>query len=564
MARIPPGLFRATTLNQAMAVLLDMPTVPWTTEAFHRSTWETDQVDAFISHSWHSGPWLKCFALCFDYNLGRAAVASVATFLLSSMSLYLSAAGDQSHYAQDALATSVWVLPLTVDLPMVVFFTLFFFGHLVAQEQPTSTVWLDKACIYQVELDEKQQAIAALPDFLKQSARVLVLWDETYFSRLWCNLEIATFARSHPNPGGIRILSRWMAVWLLSSLLTAWFGVRFVWPWYMTINDTVEQSFVVSYLMTTRTAFDFIAHAMVGFIPIFVCQTPEHTVAALAFTYKARQNNIMLEHFSNFDVRNAQCTVSDDRPALYDQIARLFDGIDEMPISVEFGAPESFGEPLTSDVAREPSEQVELLRSSPRLRGITSYPSQEECLVMFNEYVRTELCSQIIADLGGPSQFRWNLAILSFLPHLFFLIEFEYLQCEQAGCAVLPKLYGLGSITQYWLLVLMLYAYIWVVLLPLSCPGNIWLVNAISPHGGGPLRWLLTLLVGPFISFCSALAQSIFWGAVSELLMKGCCTLPLLVLLSLLAASALLWKAAFLDPNWTRKLSTRACMRCVP
>ena len=54
----------------------------------------------------------------------------------------------------------------------------------------------------------------------------------------------------------------------------------------------------------------------------------------------------MLEHFSNFDVRNAQCTVSDDRLTLYDQIARLFDGIDETPISIEFGAPESFGELL--------------------------------------------------------------------------------------------------------------------------------------------------------------------------------------------------------------------------
>ena len=84
----------------------------------------------------------------------------------------------------------------------------------------------------------------------------------------------------------------------------------------MTIKDTVEQSFVVSHLMATRTAFDFMAHAIVGCFPIFVCQTPEHTVTALAFTYKARQNDIMLEHFSNFDVRNAQ--------SLYDQIARFF------------------------------------------------------------------------------------------------------------------------------------------------------------------------------------------------------------------------------------------------
>ena len=211
---------------------------------------------------------------------------------------------------------------------------------------------------------------------------------------------------------------------------------------------------------------------------------------------------------------------------------------------------------------REPSEQVELLRSSG-LRGITSYPSQDECLVMFNEYVRTELRSQIVADLG-PTQLRWNLALLSFLPHLFWMVEFEYLQCEQAGCAVLPKLYGLGSLTKHWLLMTILLSYIWGVLLPLSCPASFWLVNAISPHEGGPFRWLLTLLVGPFVSLCSALAQALFWAAASELLVKGCCTLPLLVLLLLFSVSALLWKAAFLDANWTRKLSTRACMRCTP
>ncbi|CAE7221658.1 unnamed protein product [Symbiodinium microadriaticum] len=500
--------------------------------------------------------------LCFDFNFDRAVVASVATFLLSSISLYLSAAGDQSHYAQDALATSALVLPLTVDLPMVVFLMFFFFGHVVARDLPASAVWLDKACINQVELDEKQLAIAALPDFLKQSSRVLVLWDETYFSRLWCNLEMATFAKSHSNPGGIRILSSWVAVWLLCSLLSAWFGVRFAWPWYMTIKGTVEQSSVVRSMLATRTAFDFIANAIVGFIPVFVCQTPENTVAAFAFTYKVRQNGIMLEHFANFDVRAAQCTLSSDRPVLYDQIARLFDGIDEAPISIEFGASESFGEPLRMLDTREPSEQVELLRSSG-LRGITSYPSQDECLVMFNEYVRTELRSQIVADLG-PTQLRWNLALLSFLPHLFWMVEFEYLQCEQAGCAVLPKLYGLGSLTKHWLLMTILLSYIWGVLLPLSCPASFWLVNAISPHEGGPFRWLLTLLVGPFVSLCSALAQALFWAAASELLVKGCCTLPLLVLLLLFSVSALLWKAAFLDANWTRKLSTRACMRCTP
>eukprot|EP00439_Symbiodinium_sp_Y106_P042583 s494_g5.t1 len=271
-----------------------------------------------------------------------------------------------------------------------------------------------------------------------------------------------------------------MVVWLLSSLLTAWFGVRFAWPWYMTIKDTVEQSFVVSHLMATRTAFDFMAHAIVGCFPIFVCQTPEHTVTALAFTYKARQNDIMLEHFSNFDVRNAQ--------SLYDQIARFFDGIDETPISIEFGAPESFGEPLS------PASRASRLSQSgaPRCVGL---PATQAKMSVWS-------CSTTTSEqsFAARSSLIWASWLCSGSKAVRHGLYHELLADD---------------------------------------------LHVVFVHLGGSAA----IVLPPFISLCSALAQSIFWGAASELLVKGWCTLPLLVLLSLLAVSALLWKANFLDPN---------------
>ena len=103
----------------------------------------------------------------------------------------------------------------------------------------------------------KAEAIAALPDFVKRSSRMLILWDETYFERLWCNVEIvgrsvaekstwpndpvhltqpkqltdeAVFLKSHPDPSAIRMIPLWLSPWLLCSLLLEWVCARYTVP----------------------------------------------------------------------------------------------------------------------------------------------------------------------------------------------------------------------------------------------------------------------------------------------------------------------------------------------
>ncbi|CAE7653746.1 unnamed protein product, partial [Symbiodinium pilosum] len=119
-----------------------------------------------------------------------ATKASVVAFALSAvLLLYFESPGS--------LAGNPLLPRAAVDFPMVVFFMFFFFGHRLTLGVWSPSLWLDKLCICQSDEDGKAEAISALPEFVRRSSRMLILWDETYFERLWCNLEIAIFVKSH-------------------------------------------------------------------------------------------------------------------------------------------------------------------------------------------------------------------------------------------------------------------------------------------------------------------------------------------------------------------------------
>merc|ERR1711998_587909 len=58
-----------------------------------------------------------------------------------------------------------------------------------------ATVWLDKACINQIEDVEKQKGIKCLPIFLAGCETLLITAGPTYCNRLWCVMECFTFLR---------------------------------------------------------------------------------------------------------------------------------------------------------------------------------------------------------------------------------------------------------------------------------------------------------------------------------------------------------------------------------
>lgn len=70
--------------------------------------------------------------------------------------------------------------------------TLFFW-------KPRCKIFLDKVCVSQTDEELKRRSILSLGAILANSRRMLLLWDPTYITRLWCVLELASYSKLRQN-----------------------------------------------------------------------------------------------------------------------------------------------------------------------------------------------------------------------------------------------------------------------------------------------------------------------------------------------------------------------------
>ena len=89
-----------------------------------------------------------------------------------------------SLYGVFGLGGSRLLLPCFVYLPMVCFFTVFFFGQQLSFGLWSPSVWIDRLCIHQTDLELKAEQINSVPTFVVRSSRLLILCDGSYFERL--------------------------------------------------------------------------------------------------------------------------------------------------------------------------------------------------------------------------------------------------------------------------------------------------------------------------------------------------------------------------------------------
>ena len=135
-------------------------------------------VELFISHSSKCPSWQKLLALCHYLNLDLAIFSSFLACISGVIFLVLRA-GSLSAVAQEPqrlLSGSLFWWP------MLAFVMTFFCGHLLSNK----LLWFDRLCIDQENLLRRCQALKAVPAFVAHSERMIILLDETYFSRLWC------------------------------------------------------------------------------------------------------------------------------------------------------------------------------------------------------------------------------------------------------------------------------------------------------------------------------------------------------------------------------------------
>mmetsp|Transcript_54731 Transcript_54731/g.127720 ORF Transcript_54731/g.127720 Transcript_54731/m.127720 type:complete len:544 (-) Transcript_54731:149-1780(-) len=402
------------------------------------STWKVDKIDTFISHSWSGGRWGKTLAVCFEFNLGLAVKASCFAYVAVSVGLLQYAGGFGTVTALETLGGTPWLLALAVDVPVAIFFLVYFFGHLLTCSG--RSLWLDKICIDQTSVVQKEVAIDSLPHFVQRSSKMLVLWDDTYFQRLWCNLEIALFMKDKVCTKSLRLVPLWLPPWLLTSIVLEWALSRFVLP------ILIAEAYGLNILAASppQAYIEYLQRGVFFCGVSVIAHIPSAFVAAASFITSIQQHGALLDQLSSFDVRSAMCSVESDRVLLESRIARLYDEIEDEPKIVAFDSRVQ----EVSAVATSPcdEEHVAFFRRQS-VRCITSYPSEEQCLDLFNEYVRRDLLREIIADVGGRADMRPSMCGLVFMPFWLMNFSVSFLACEGLpDCLMASQVMGYPSL----------------------------------------------------------------------------------------------------------------------
>ncbi|CAE7320941.1 Clip1, partial [Symbiodinium sp. CCMP2456] len=142
----------------------------------HACTEVVTELDEFWSHSWQLHPLTKYVSLLFASNGFPAFVVGTATALVP--------------FTLFAAGILPWDRLCTLCGAAGYYFTLLLWRQ-------RRKIFLDIACINQTDQTEKAEGLVSLGAFLKRSRSLLVLWDATLVSRLWCIFEMAAFLRSH-------------------------------------------------------------------------------------------------------------------------------------------------------------------------------------------------------------------------------------------------------------------------------------------------------------------------------------------------------------------------------
>ncbi|CAE7222668.1 unnamed protein product [Symbiodinium microadriaticum] len=155
---------------------------------------QVDSIDEFWSHSWRGVVLYKVWLLLMLKN-GRA--ACIGGTLMALLVAYLSYVDLLPGWYKEPriqgpgysgeFRFSPWsnLIGCAAALLLLIFW------------QSSSKVFLDIACIHQGDARLKADGILNLGALLKKSRTLVVVWDPSYLSRLWCVFELAAFLHGH-------------------------------------------------------------------------------------------------------------------------------------------------------------------------------------------------------------------------------------------------------------------------------------------------------------------------------------------------------------------------------
>ncbi|OLP81358.1 hypothetical protein AK812_SmicGene38106 [Symbiodinium microadriaticum] len=456
-------------------------------------TAKVTSVDVFVSHSWAADRWAKLLAMCFFLNLGTAIKATVAAVILSEIVV--------AFLPDPSLSVMYFAV---MDIPMLAFLLAFFFGHRLTCGLWCPNLWVDRLCVHQTDPLYKSKGIEGLPTFVACSSQLLMLWDQTYFDRLWCMLELSIFVKCR-GLKGLRFVPLWLPPWLLGQMLFAYIGSRLLAIAVACapdsgINDTA------TYRAVYGDTFQWGVQRCLSYLrdcqSYLVFLVPSVVISVVFMPRKIEGHKLMLENMRLFDIRDAKCALESDRRTIQMQVAELFDGLEEPTVSVALDT-ESTCESWDDEVALLHSYDP-VLSHANRLaaRAATGYPDLEACLKSFNEYIRTELSKAIVEEFGSELDLPWAICALTCLPHTLGFIGLSW-----AGRPLFGKL-GFESLGQYLIITMLQYCSLGVLFLPVAHPILLrvmnWLaagpamLSSIAAFGMGVLTYSFLLYFDTF------------------------------------------------------------------
>lgn len=161
-------------------------------EENYMKSFRVESLDVFLSHSWHASWFQKYLTLLFYLNGLPAVTAGMLTgALCMTVARLWQQEGEEGSrigmWTATALGSGAVLLVLRFwqDLRSVV----------GCMQQPS--IFFDKVCIHQADTALKTLGIASIGGIIGHSKSLLIAWDRSYFSRLWCPFEIAAFRYAH-------------------------------------------------------------------------------------------------------------------------------------------------------------------------------------------------------------------------------------------------------------------------------------------------------------------------------------------------------------------------------
>lgn len=257
-------------------------------------------IEAFISHNWAVPRKRKFLTLSMYYNFNKAALL---TFVLVCLLGLGNASGMCPCIDLPGMGYSYGLLSTLLGIPVFILLMFFYhdFASLFGLVGPA--VFLDKACIDQVDRGRQRRGIEKLGAFICKSDRMVVIYTDLYLRKLWTVYEVASFLSLHP-VDKMEIVPVYQAVMFCVSL-------------------------TILYLYTAATLISL--HLFESNIVMQILALPLGIIYFFCVRMWARAWTANWSRLANFTVQDCSCFCEDDRPLVYKNVAALMRASEVVP-----------------------------------------------------------------------------------------------------------------------------------------------------------------------------------------------------------------------------------------